>query len=102
MNTYSVRLRAAARRQANALYDFIAAEADPIIADRFVQSILDRCETLATFPERGSPRPELGAGIRSITFQRRTRIVYFVTDDTVEIAGIFYGGQDIGADFAPD
>ena len=98
MKTYTVRLGPDARRQANALYEYIAAEAAPDVADRFVRSVFEKCQTLATCPGRGSPRPDLGPELRSITYQRRTQIVYFVTRDEVEIAGIFYGGQDIAFD----
>lgn len=51
--------------------------------------------SLAENPHRGSPRPDLFEGLRSLT---RDRVVlYFEVDDAareVRILGVFFGGQD--------
>ncbi|HEV2866602.1 MAG TPA: type II toxin-antitoxin system RelE/ParE family toxin [Allosphingosinicella sp.] len=88
-----------AEDQLLALYRYIAAQASPETASEYVSAILDRCDSLAHFPERGTPRDEIRPGLRTIPFRRRVTIAYRVLDEEVAILGIFYGGRDIGAFF---
>jgi len=69
----------------------------PAAAAELVSAIQDRCEGLTTFSERGTPRPEVGPGVRSIPFRRKAIIAYVVETDTVVIIGILYGGRDVSA-----
>jgi toxin ParE1/3/4 len=64
-------------------------------ASELVSAILDRCEGLTAFSERGTPRPEIGPGVRSIPFRRKAVIAYVVRPDTVAIIGVMYGGRDL-------
>lgn len=66
-------------------------------ASELVLAIQDRCEGLTAFSERGTPRPEIGPGVRSIPFRRKAVIAYVVRPDTVVIIGILYGGRDLAA-----
>jgi len=88
---------AAAKAQLLAVYRYIADEANPDIAQRYTGSILDQCEKLNSFPDRGTPRDDLRPGLRTIAFKRRVVIAYAVMEDRVLIVGIFYGGQDFAA-----
>lgn len=81
------------------LYGFIAREASPEIARRFADDIVGYCEGFSTFPNRGTKRDDLRAGLRTIGFRRRVTIAFRVADEAVVIAGIFYGGQDVEAFF---
>ncbi|MGI4879012.1 MAG: type II toxin-antitoxin system RelE/ParE family toxin, partial [Janthinobacterium lividum] len=91
-----------ARTQLRSIFLYIVAEADVDTAERYVESIVDKCDSLGVFPLRGSLRPDLGRGYRSISHRRRCLIVYGVAREDVSIAGVFYGGQDIGAALASD
>ena len=84
-------------QQLRAIYDWIAGEAGPEIAQRFVLSIYDYCDDLADFPLRGRARDDLTPGMRVIGFRRRAMIAFLVTDDKVEIHGVYYGGSDYEA-----
>ena len=64
-------------------------------ASELVSAIQDRCEGLTTFSERGTPRPEIGPGVRSVPFRRKAVIAYLVRPDAVVIIGIMYGGRDL-------
>jgi toxin ParE1/3/4 len=75
------------------LYRYIATEASPTTAERFTGAIVDRCEALSAFPDRGAPRFDVRPGLRTLPF-RRVTITYSVKDMEVIIIGIFYGGQD--------
>lgn len=66
-------------------------------ASELVSAIQDRCEGLASFSERGTPRPEVGPGVRSIPFRRKAVIAYLVRPAAVVIIGIIYGGRDMAA-----
>jgi toxin ParE1/3/4 len=62
-----------------------------------LSAIQDRCEGLTSFSERGTPRAEIGAGVRSIPFRRKAAIAYVVRPDAVVIIGVMYGGRDLAA-----
>lgn len=81
-----------------ALYQYIAQQASPAIAERFTSAIITLCESLATFPHRGTPRDDIRQGLRTIPFRRRVTIAYLVEDDRVAVLGIYYGGQDLAAE----
>jgi toxin ParE1/3/4 len=59
--------------------------------------IVDYCEKMETFPQRGTRRDDLRPGLRTIGFRRRVTIAFAVEADTVMIIGVFYGGQDFEA-----
>lgn len=66
-------------------------------ADALVSAIQDRCEGLTTYSERGTPRPEIGPGVRSVPFRRKGVIAYLVHPKAVVIIGVMYGGRDLAA-----
>lgn len=65
-----------------------------VIARRFVDGIIAKCDALEYYPSRGTPRGDLGIGLHTVPYRRRTTILYSVEDDMVAILGIFYGGRD--------
>jgi toxin ParE1/3/4 len=69
----------------------------PDSAADLVSAIQDRCESLTRFSQRGTPRPEIGPGVRSVPFRRKAVIAYVVRPDAVVIIGIMYGGRDLAA-----
>jgi len=93
---YKVILQALAREDLRSLYAFIRDERkSPVIAINYVRRIYDYCKSFSQFPHRGTKRDDLRPGIRLIGFERRVTIAFTVTDDTVLIARILYGGRDI-------
>jgi len=92
---YRVVLTPDAQDQLNQIEEFIAREASPAIAARYVEAILGRCESLAVFPRRGTPRDDLRPGIRTLSFRRRVTIAYLVGEARVVVVGIFYAGRDM-------
>ena len=83
-----------ARSQLLELYRRIALNASPAIAARYTDALVSRCEALAEFPERGSPRDDVRPGLRITHYRRRTVIAFAVDADQVAIIGLFHGGQD--------
>ena len=51
------------------------------------------------FPQRGTRRDDLRAGIRVIGFENRVGIAFYVFDARVEIARVLYGGRDLESAF---
>lgn len=77
------------------LYDWIVTASG--FADRaedFVSAIVDYCDSLANFPMIGAPRDDLRPGLRIIGFRRRVTIAFAITEEAVEILGVYYGGRD--------
>ncbi|WP_448949802.1 type II toxin-antitoxin system RelE/ParE family toxin [Labrys neptuniae] len=83
-----------AERHLQDLQYYIATEAGPKTAGRYIERVIDYCLGLETFPLRGTPRNDLRPGLRILGFERRVVIAYSVEDAVVVIHGIFYGGQD--------
>lgn len=83
-----------AEDQLAALYRHIAAAASPDIAARYTEAIVCYCESLRTFPHRGTKRDDVRLGLRITNHKRRTVIAFDVEAELISIIGVFYGGQD--------
>jgi toxin ParE1/3/4 len=96
--TVEVRFRPLARADLFNLYDYIARRSGRERAGGYIDRIEAACMALADFPERGTRRDaDLGAGLRTIGFERRVTIVFRVEPDGVHILRVLYGGRDIEA-----
>ncbi len=91
-----------AARHLDALYVCIAQEGSPAVAERYTSAVVASCESLSTFPQRGTPRSEVREGLRLTYHGKRTVIACTVDEEArrVEIAGVFHGGQDYAAAMA--
>jgi toxin ParE1/3/4 len=67
---------------------------DPFVAERFVQRIRKKCDSIADQPHAGRPRDDLVRGLRTMAFERKAVIAYVVREGRVEITNVFYGGRD--------
>lgn len=99
MKAHKIVWRPGARDDLLSLYDWIAGQADPVTAYDYTAAIEVHVRKLSHFPERGSPREDLGEGIRTTPYRRRTIIAYRVLDDVVEIVRLVHGGQVLGGVF---
>ncbi|WP_417473666.1 type II toxin-antitoxin system RelE/ParE family toxin [Leisingera sp.] len=101
---YKVVAAADVARDLDAIFDFLFDAAlsfgeDPQTAlDRAsarIQAIESAMEDLAKAPFQGTLRPELGAGLRSVTKGRA--IFYFdlaEEEELLRVLAVFFGGQD--------
>lgn len=69
-----------------------------MIAERWIDALIAWIEELADFPERGTPRPDLGAALRTRVFRRSVTIAYAVSEETVTVLRVFARGRNITAD----
>lgn len=83
-----------AQQQLLALYRYIATAASPEIAERYTNAIVNHCDDLRTFPNRGTRRDDVRPGLRITNYKKRAVIAFAVNAELVSIIGIYYGGQD--------
>lgn len=76
------------------LFRWVEAEAGAEVADRYLARIEAKCATLTAYPNRGNPREDLGAGVRTYSFERRLVIAYRVEGDTVVILAVAHGARE--------
>ena len=101
MKRYTVLFSARAERQLSDLYAYVAHESSEARAQKFVGAIIDDCQALSTFPERGSKRDDIRPNLRTMGHAGRVTIAFSVDEPTttVTIHGAFYGGQDFESGF---
>ena len=63
----------------------IAERAGVAVAEAYVSRIEAACYRLGTFPNRGTPRFDVQAGVRTVAFERRITLAYRVEDGAVSI-----------------
>jgi plasmid stabilization system protein ParE len=80
---------------------YISAAGSPMNAKAYVTAIVAKCESLAAAPHLGTRRDHLLPGLRTTGFRGRVTIAFRVTQQTVLIAGIFYGGRSLERVFKP-
>ena len=73
--------------------DWVAANAGAQVALAYLDRIEAACAGLAEFPQRGTPRDDLGPAVRTISFEGRATIAYRAEADAVLILGIFHAGR---------
>ena len=79
------------------LYDYLAVKASPEVALHFTDGIVTYCESLSTFPSRGTRRDDIRPGLRITSYRRRVAIAFYLDGDRVNILGVFYGGRNYEA-----
>ncbi len=92
--SYRVIFSPEAEEQLVALYRYIADAASPAVASGYTGAIVNYCESLCTFPNRGTVRDDVPPGLRITKYKKRTVIAFAVDTEQIAIIGIFYGGQD--------
>ncbi|MCO4892837.1 type II toxin-antitoxin system RelE/ParE family toxin [Cupriavidus sp. WGtm5] len=94
MRTYPVVFAPEFVEQLEDLYDYVAEAASPYIAARYTDAIVEYCESLSTFPHRGTLRDDVRPWLRITHYKKRAVIAFAVDTDKVSIIGLFYGGRD--------
>ncbi|MBI3150294.1 MAG: type II toxin-antitoxin system RelE/ParE family toxin [Betaproteobacteria bacterium] len=80
--------------QLTELFRYIAEQASPEVAAGYTDAIVSYCESLRTFPLRGTRRDDVRPGLRITHYKKRAVIAYHVDAEVVSILGVFYGGRD--------
>lgn len=90
-----------AHRDLIAILHWIAGQASPLSAISIVQDLEDYIDALDIASERGIDRTDLRPGLRVIP-HKRAMIAVEVSDTTVTILHVFYGGQNWEAALSDD
>lgn len=99
MRARAVGYAAEAEDDLGSIYRWLNESAGPSVARRYVDRVMDFCEHLDIASERGTLRPDLFPGLRTLGFERRLTIAFVVEGDEVRILRIFRSGQDWEATF---
>ena len=79
----------------DAIKRYVADDAGNNAAARLVSSLLDACERLADFPERGTNRSDLYPGLRVLGHRRMATFAFRIDDTQVKIIRVLYRGRDV-------
>ncbi|MGH6854275.1 MAG: type II toxin-antitoxin system RelE/ParE family toxin [Aestuariivirga sp.] len=93
MKRFRVRLSARAEEDLIDIWFAIAADS-PANADRFLDRLNERIDSLADFPERGASRPEIGKGVRFLV-EGNHLILYRAQVAGVEAVRIVHGAREL-------
>lgn len=89
------RVKLTARAEDDLLDIWLAiAQDSPASADRFLDVLNERIDSLADFPERGVLRPEIGKGIR-ILIEGNYLILYGMRLGGVEVVRVVHGAREL-------
>ncbi|MEI9849574.1 MAG: type II toxin-antitoxin system RelE/ParE family toxin [Sphingomonas sp.] len=94
--THEVQFGEAAAADLIALHRWIEDGAGMAIADAYLERLHARCLSLSAFPNRGTPRDDLGGGLRSLSFERSLVIFYRVERSSVTILRVVSGARELG------
>ena len=92
--SYRVVFSPETQEQLAELYRYIAEAASPDIAAQYTEAIVSYCDSLRTFPLRGTRRDDVRPGLRITNYKKRAVIAFDADADVVSIIGVFYGGQN--------
>ena len=92
--TYRVVFTPEAEEQLAAIYRYLATEASPAIAYRYIHDVIEHCEGFNALPYRAVRRDDIRQGLRLTHFKGRVVIAFAINTDQVVIVGVFYGGQN--------
>lgn len=76
------------------IYDYIAQD-NPTAAGKVVSGIFDKAQLLSDFPEIGYKYREEPEGEIRILLYGHYRIAYIITDEFIDILGVFHGALQI-------
>jgi toxin ParE1/3/4 len=82
-----------------AVWNYLAREASPEVADEQLRSLDRACEALAEWPHSGRVRDELLRGVRSIAAEACV-VFYRVGNSAIEIIRVLHGRRDVDAIFS--
>jgi toxin ParE1/3/4 len=93
---YRVVFRPQARRDLNAIVDYIARD-NRAAASKLGREVRAFCANLRYLPFRGKPRDDLEPGMRTLSYRGRVIVAYRIEGKRVRIVNIFYRGRDYEA-----
>ncbi len=90
---FRVQRTSQAERDLVAIWSFVG-EWNPEAADRLLETIDQKCDTLAQAPQMGRSREDLAPSLRSFPVGDYT-IFYRAIEDGIEIMRVLHGARDV-------
>jgi len=89
----------AAREEIRELRESIARKRSRRVASKYIRRLKAFCQELSISPHRGESRPGVKANQRTIGFEARISIIFYVSDEDqlVTIVGVRYGGRELNS-----
>ena len=87
-----------AGRELQSLERYIAKRESKEIAAAYIERIQSRCERILQAPLQGTRRDYIRPNLRTTGFEKRVTIAFRVTETTVRILSIAYGGRRYESD----
>ena len=81
------------------LGSWIAQQAGSEIAEDYVSRVETACERLGTYPNRGTPRFDIEAGLRTVTYRRKVVIACQVEEACVQVLRLIDTARDFARAF---
>ena len=97
MKVYQVKISPLADGDLLNIWDFISQE-NPLAAERLLERIGDRIDSLTRFPERGKPMTHIVSAARCL-IESRYLIFYTAHPDMVRIERILSGSRLLSSDY---
>ncbi len=95
MKKYRIQYSIEALQHLDDIQTYIQDKAGSGVAESYTLRILAFCESLSTFPRRGTKHDDIIPGLRMVCYKKRVTIAFAVEEEDIVIIDIFYGGQDI-------
>jgi toxin ParE1/3/4 len=92
---YHVLIRPLAQADLLEIHSWLKDVAGLDIAEAYLDRLQVHLTTLENHPQRGTPRPKAGIGVRSITFERRLVVGYRVMDHEVWVERVVSGARNL-------
>ena len=99
--TYRIEFTEAAHDDLVRIGNYIREHAGDLTADRFVERLIAKAETLRFMPLRYRLRDELRPALRAVSVEKYL-IFYQVTDSTIRIFRVLHGARNITAELFAD
>jgi toxin ParE1/3/4 len=93
MAAFSIEFAPEAVEQLVQLEEYIAGQGSPRVATAYVDAILGFCESLQSFPNRGTQRDDIRPGLRITNYKGGTIIAFAVMGEVVCHRGLLRGGR---------
>lgn len=94
MKTYPVRYDPDADTDIEEVGVWLAQQASPAVAARYVADLRIACEKIGLTPQQGRRMDDIHPGLRVIGYSDRSRICFRFDGQTVVILRFLYGGRD--------
>lgn len=97
MNSYEIVYLTTARKNLDRLWDYVKRTSGEVRADKFLDEIMQDCESLRLAPLRGVIRTRLGRKVRVIGMAKgRVSVAFDVVGNEVQIIAVKYAGWKLG------